>query len=211
MSAGEDHIEVRSYRSVFALERRIYRIDRLRLNPGGVPVRGVVYFAVLAMALAVAGRLPLLGWPLHELPWLGRYVVAPAGLAALFAVARIDGRPFHIALVSIVRSLLAPRFTSGMRRCAPLGSRWRPPDLVVLSDCCTGRRGRLRYRGPGAVVVSVAHRRIEWKRGPLDRVLRRAHLSLELSGGPAAARAAATIVALQAGAWVEVIPDPGAR
>ena len=36
-------IEIRSYRAVFDLERRIYRVDRLRLNPGGVPVRGVVY------------------------------------------------------------------------------------------------------------------------------------------------------------------------
>ena len=33
-------MEVRSYRRVFDLERRIYRVDRLRLNPGGVPVRG---------------------------------------------------------------------------------------------------------------------------------------------------------------------------
>ncbi len=42
-------IEIRSYRAVFDLERRIYRVDQLRLNPGGIPVRGVVYFlAILA-------------------------------------------------------------------------------------------------------------------------------------------------------------------
>ena len=29
--------------SVFALERRIYRIDTLRLNPSGVPLRGIGY------------------------------------------------------------------------------------------------------------------------------------------------------------------------
>ena len=37
-------MEIRSYRRVFDLERRIYSIDRLRLNPAGVPVRGIVYF-----------------------------------------------------------------------------------------------------------------------------------------------------------------------
>ena len=37
-------IEIRSYRRVFDLERRIYSIDRVRLNPGGVPVRGVDVF-----------------------------------------------------------------------------------------------------------------------------------------------------------------------
>jgi hypothetical protein len=35
-------MDIRSYRAVFDLERRIYRIDRLRLNPSGVPVRGVI-------------------------------------------------------------------------------------------------------------------------------------------------------------------------
>ncbi len=34
-------MEIRSYRRVFDLERRIYQVDRLRLNPSGVPVRGV--------------------------------------------------------------------------------------------------------------------------------------------------------------------------
>ena len=52
--------DVRSYRAVFDLERRIYRIDRLRLNPGGVPVRGVLYFLGLLVAGAVTARLPLL-------------------------------------------------------------------------------------------------------------------------------------------------------
>ncbi len=40
-------IEIRSYRRVFDLERRIYSVDQLRLNPGGVPVRGVLYFLAL--------------------------------------------------------------------------------------------------------------------------------------------------------------------
>ena len=48
-------IEIRSYRRVFDLERRVYSVDRLRLNPGGVPVRGIVYLlAILAVLFALA-------------------------------------------------------------------------------------------------------------------------------------------------------------
>ena len=51
-------MEIRSYRRVFDLERRIYRIDHLRLNPSGVPVRGVVYFLALLAGVLLAARLP---------------------------------------------------------------------------------------------------------------------------------------------------------
>ena len=54
-------IEIRSYRAVFDLERRIYRVDQLRLNPGGIPVRGVVYFLAILAATLIAGGLPLVG------------------------------------------------------------------------------------------------------------------------------------------------------
>ena len=58
---GSAVMEIRSYRRVFDLERRIYRIDRMRLNPGGVPVRGIVYFLVLLCGALMAARLPLIG------------------------------------------------------------------------------------------------------------------------------------------------------
>ena len=48
--------------TVFDLERRIYRVDRLRLNPGGVPVRGVIYLLLIILAALITARLPLLGW-----------------------------------------------------------------------------------------------------------------------------------------------------
>ena len=60
--------EIRSYRSVFDLERRIYRIDRVRLNPGGIPVRGVLYFLAILLAVAGASRVPLLGEAVRALP-----------------------------------------------------------------------------------------------------------------------------------------------
>jgi hypothetical protein len=56
-------IEIRSYRRVFDLERRIYSVDRLRLNPGGVPVRGVVYFLAIVLGGLIAGGMPFIGAP----------------------------------------------------------------------------------------------------------------------------------------------------
>ena len=35
MNADATRIEIRSYRAVFDLERRLYRIDGFRLNPSG--------------------------------------------------------------------------------------------------------------------------------------------------------------------------------
>ena len=61
--------EIRSYRRVFDLERRIYSVDRLRLNPGGGPGRGVVYFLAILAAVMLVGRLPVLGTITQQAPW----------------------------------------------------------------------------------------------------------------------------------------------
>ena len=90
-------MDVRSYRAVFELERRVYRIDTIRLNPGGVPLRGIVYAAAAVVMSLVAGRLPPVRLILGPLPWYVRYLGLPIGLAAVAAIARIDGRPFHLA------------------------------------------------------------------------------------------------------------------
>jgi len=133
-------MEVRSYRRVFDLERRIYRVDRLRLNPAGIPVRGIVYFLVI-LGLAL-----------------------PAGCAALLTVIRIEGRPFHLAAQALFRHRAGSRRLSGLRprgpsSCAFPGARWLPEQIVMLPDGSEGRMRRLRYTGPGAVLVAVAHHR----------------------------------------------------
>src|SRR5580704_4333703 len=106
-------MEIRSYRAVFDLERRIYRVDRLRLNPGGIPLRGVVYCFALLAGLALLGTLPLLGSAVRALPWYLRDLVLPAGGAALLTVIRIEGRPFHLAAAALLRHALGPRELSG--------------------------------------------------------------------------------------------------
>jgi hypothetical protein len=152
-------IEIRSYRRVFDLERRIYSVDRLRLNPGGVPVRGVVYFLAVLSAVAIAGRFPLSGPLAHEVPWFLRDIALPLTAAAVLGAIRIEGRVFHLAAHALVRYLVGPRRLQGMRRCRTVGKRWCPGEILMLPDGSDARLRRLAYRGPGALVVSVEHER----------------------------------------------------
>ncbi len=155
-------IEIRSYRRVFDLERRIYRIDRLRLNPGGVPVRGVVYFLAIIAVVTLMAQLPLAGTVAGLLPWLPREVVLPAATAAVLSVIRLEGRPFHLAAQALLLYGWRPRRLVGLHRPTSAG-RWYPPDIVLLPDGSDSRMRHLRYRGPGAVLISVEHQR----RGPI--------------------------------------------
>jgi hypothetical protein len=177
-------IEIRSYRRVFDLERRIYRVDRLRLNPGGIPVRGLVYFLALAATTALLSRGPLVAVLANALPWYLRDVAIPAAGAALLTVIRIEGRPFHLAMRALIRYRSAPRHLVGTRPCPARahtrrGECWVPGEILILPDGsdCTARR-RVRYTGPGAVLVGVAHERVPSRFRALKIICRRADLTV---------------------------------
>ena len=178
-------LEICSFRTVFDLERRIYRIDRLRLNPQGVPVRGIVYALALMAGGGVAGRLPGLGSLLAAMPWYLRDVGLPVGLAALLGMLRIDGRPFHLFARALLRRLAGPRWLSGLAPAGRPGGVWVPPDVVSLPDGSDAFARRLRFRGPGAVLVAAPHERRVWTRGLAARGLRRADITLHTLGRPA--------------------------
>ena len=134
-------MEIRSYRAVFDLERRIYRVDRLRLNPGGVPVRGVVYFLALLAAILICGSVPPLTAVTRALPWYLLDVALPGASAALLTVIRIDGRPFHLAAQALLRyrDAAAPIGGPGVAlgepgRAREPGVRWRPQEILMLPD-----------------------------------------------------------------------------
>ncbi len=152
-------MEIRSYRRVFDLERRIYRVDRLRLNPGGVPVRGVVYFLAILLAVVLARRLPLLEVVAKLTPWYLGDLAIPAGSAALLTMIRVEGRPFHLAALALARYRTEPRRLAGARRSTDPAGRWYPDEIVLLPDGSDGRMRRLRYTGPGAVRVGVQYER----------------------------------------------------
>jgi hypothetical protein len=174
--------EIRSYRSVFDLERRIYRIDRLRLNPGGVPLRGVVYFLAILVTSLLAARLPLLGVLARVLPWYTREVVLPGAVAALLTLIKIEGRAFHLCAMALLRYASGPRELVGLRALTAADLRWHPHELVIVADGSDSRLRRLRYTGPGAVLVGAAHIRTVWRPGAFRRLARRP--SVRLAGLP---------------------------
>jgi hypothetical protein len=177
---------IRSYRRVFDLERRIYRIDRLRLNPGGVPVRGIAYFmALLLLALALERVVPI-SLLARVVPWYVRDLALPGMFSAVLAVVRIEGRPFHLAARAVLGCGLGPRRIVGLghgcRSTDPARAVWRPQPLLMVPDGSDHRMRRLAYRGPGALLVAVAHER-RLRGGPLARLGLRPHLALrELHG-----------------------------
>jgi hypothetical protein len=171
--------EIRSYRSVFDLERRIYRVDRIRLNPAGVPVRGAVYFGVLLLAALLTAALPLAGLPVRLLPWYVRDLAWPAGSAALLTMVRIDGRSFHLAAWALVGYALGPS-RIGAEGAAAKSSRmrWRPDSVLIFPNGSEGRLRRVHVHGPALVSVAVAHERLVWRHGLVGRLARRESVTL---------------------------------
>ncbi len=195
--------EIRSYRNVFDLERRIYRVDRLRLNPGGVPLRGIVYFLAILAVTLLTGSLPLIGVFVRMLPWYARDVAVPSAAAALLTLIKIEGRSFHLAALALLRYAFGPRKLFGLRPYTAADRRWRLQELVVLVDGSEARLRRLRYTGPGAVLVRTAHVRAVLRPGPLMRVVRAPNMTLTgLPGHPKPAHG--QVIALPDGVRLEV-------
>jgi hypothetical protein len=198
--------EVRSFRRVFDLERRIYRVDRLRLNPGGVPVRGVLYFlALLASALLLA-RVPLVAALIRVAPWYVRDALLPGAGAALLAMVRIEGRPFDLAAVALVRRALRPRRLLAAGARVPVGGLWHPPELLFLPDGSDSVMRALRFTGPGAVLIAIEHELAQPRRcGVSGLVLRGSHRAVTVRIGPGAcAPAGGRVVVLAPGVRLRV-------
>lgn len=191
--------EIRSYRRVFDLERRVYSVDRLRLNPGGVPVRGIVYFVVLLLGALVVGAMPGVGSMAQTVPWYLRDIAFPAGAATVLTVVRVEGRTFHLAARALVRHLASPRRVDCLRGRSEVGRRWYPDDMLVLPDGSDSSLRRMRYRGPGAVLVAVEHQRAAPTLGDLAGLgcvsRRRALVLSQTPGGRSLRRG--TVISLQ--------------
>jgi hypothetical protein len=199
-------MEVRSYRRVFDLERRIYAVDRLRLGPGGVPARVLVYVGAAVISFALFARLPLLGLIAGALPWYLWELALPCAAGVALGALRIDGRSFHLAALGAIRHLLSPSGLVALRRGHLHERRWHPPELVLLPDGSEGRMRRMLYRGPGALVVSrPCHLHERQRPSRLRHPLRR-H-TLTLSAATQAQPAEAEVIVLHEQVSVLVLAE----
>lgn len=146
-------IQLRGYRRVFRIERRLFRFDRWRIPyPHGIPLRGIGYFLALVLCMFVLSRLPLLGaliglWS-PAVPYLGLPLIG----AFLLMQGRIDGRPPHHVLVSLARWSLSPRCLAGLSPCPREGAEVVPvQEITVAFDARESFLVKGRIRGPAAV------------------------------------------------------------
>jgi hypothetical protein len=117
----------------------------------------VAYFlAVLAVSLAFV-QLPILGAVVRLLPWYLRQLLLPACSAAVLTVIAVEGRPFHLAVVALLRHRIGPRRVGCLRPCPRIGRRWRPAPLLLLPDGSERGVRRFRYRGPGVIRIGIEH------------------------------------------------------
>lgn len=139
MSDDGRHVPIRSYRPLFRIERRIYRVERWQIPiPGGLPVRGVGYAVAALVVVLLLDRMPGIGDLLGAIPLPLRYVVLPIAIAILTTQVSPDG-------------LTAPRWT------------WRVAAyLVSPRRRVAGRPAPMRGgREPGPVPIGVDHRSAE--------------------------------------------------
>src|SRR3954469_9817255 len=146
-----DRVLIRSYRRVFEVDRRIYRIDRWALPvPGGVPLRAVAYFATtVLLMLLLGGLVAFLSPPL-------RFVVVPLAVAGFGTQAAPDGRTAHRFAWAWLGSPLRARRRSAGRVVGLEGEpmRW-DGELAVRWDADGAELHVGRVVGPARVTFNV--------------------------------------------------------
>src|SRR4051794_3155566 len=148
---------IRSYRRVFEVDRRIYRVDRWALPvPGGVPLRAVGYFVASLLGILAAGALPLVGEVVDVVSAPLRFVVVPLAFAVLGTQVAPDGRAAHRFAWDWLRLRLRARRRCG-GRVVPLEREpvaWHG-ELPVRWDVDGPQLRRGRVRGPAWITFST--------------------------------------------------------
>jgi hypothetical protein len=171
-----DSIQLHGYGRVFRFERRLFRFDRWRIPyPHGIPLRGIGYFVALEFCVLFAAKLPILGALLGLLHPAIAYLGIPLGGSFALMQARIDGRPPHHVLASLLHHYLGPRCLAGLDPCPRAGEEVVLLDEVAVAfDSREAFAVRGRIRGPARITFrypSVC--RVEgappWVRDPVTR------------------------------------------
>ena len=168
-----ERLVIRSYRRVFEVDRRIYRVDRWALPvPGGVPLRGLGYLAATLGLVVLLEPLPGIGDLLGILSAPLRYVVLPLAIAVVATQAAPDGRSAHRFAGDWLRLRLRARRRSGLRS-VPLEGEPVPWAGVLATrwDARAAQLHRARVQGPALVAFGVP---VEFRDGRGGRLLVRA-------------------------------------
>jgi hypothetical protein len=154
---ARDRLLIRSYRRVFEVDRRIYRIDRWALPvPGGVPLRAVCYFVATLVLAILLSVLPVTSELIGAISAPLRYVILPLGVAVLGSQAAPDGRAAHRFAAAWFGLKLRSRRRS-VGRVMPLEDEpvlWHG-DLGVTWDEHGTRLVRGRVTGPARITFNV--------------------------------------------------------
>jgi len=149
-----DEIQIRSFRVVFELDRRLHRIDRWRLPlPYGLPLRSLGYGAAALATVVVAGRLPVVGVILGAPPAPVRFALIPCAAAYALTSVEIDGRAAHEAFVALMSWRLGSRVVSRCRRGVTPGQHVRFADVTISPDAAGPELRRGTVTGPAVAVV----------------------------------------------------------
>ena len=158
-------VVIRSFRLVFDRGyRRLFKIDRYRLPFAyGLPILGIFYAALVALALVLVARLPVAGPALAALPPPIHWVAIPVGLSMVMLHWRPDGLKPHAALWAWLVAVFTVRDLS----C------WQPAerdtDVLELGEIACAPDGREgcyrpgRVSGPAEVLLRYPAR--GWQRG----------------------------------------------
>jgi hypothetical protein len=148
---------IRSYRRVFEVDRRIYRVDRWALPvPGGVPLRALGYFAATVLVVILAASLPGVGELVGEISAPIRFVVIPLAVAVFGTQAAPDGRAAHRFAWDWLRLRLRARRRCTGRVVALEGEpiQW-DADLPLRPDGDGTQLHHARVHGPAKVTFTV--------------------------------------------------------
>ena len=185
-------VVIRSFRLVFDRGyRRLFKIDRYRLPFAyGLPILGIFYAALVALALVLVGKLPVAGPALAALPPPIHWVAIPVGLSMVMLHWRPDGLKPHAALWAWLEAALTARDLS----C------WQPAerdaDALELGEiACApdGREGRYRpgrVSGPAEVLAALPRARLAARPAAARRADIRPAAVRRHAGHPARRRAA---------------------